>query len=308
MTIEKLLEFYNQLKNSEMNVSVLRKLRKCSTKEIELIMNNKYPQVIMDLVINYEFKLLKEKEQETIVNIINNAKNEKIAVGIYQITISSIILSSGLTTKIANIISESNENTASCVIDLALHPRFLINPNALEIMKIVGASEHEYQAKAIASVTQANELLLHKDALTIIKLISETKYESRCNLMAAIAKNRAVLSTDLVVKLSTLASKIDPEATELITVVASNKCLEKNYHSVNYITTMLECPENMETIYEYAQVEIRQIKLRETRAKTDENLFWNIYKKNPEEAIKLLKESDKTAVTAYTRVRKKQLD
>ena len=43
----------------------------------------------------------------------------------------------------------------------------------------------------------------------------------------------------------------------------------------------------------------------ESKIKRDNDLFWNVYKNNPTEAIELLKDTDEQVVTSLTKVKKK---
>ena len=310
MTKDKLLEFYNKIKALGISVSVVRQLRKCSDRELDVIINSRYPKVMINTIINYEFGLLKQKEQEENIDIINQAKTEEIAHGIYRVVASSITLSSGLVTEIANIINESTLESSRYITDLALTQRFIINPNSLSIMKIIGSSEKEYQARISSDIAKSIEVLLHRDVLEIIEITSKIEDENKSDLVNAIAKNRELLSSNMVIKIIKLVNKIelDKNQIELITKVASEKLLEVNKRSLGYIIKMLESPEEIINLYNQAQTELGLFKQRESRLKKDNIYFWNLYNENPEEVIMLIKDVEDFKITPYTRIRKRTKD
>lgn len=305
MTKDKLLKLYNKFKDEEIDISVIRKLRNCTNKDIDIILNSFYPEIMIDIIICYEFKLLNSKAQEEIIELVNNAKTEKIAYEISRIISSGIILSSGLTTQIARIINESTIVSAPYIADLSLTNSVLINPKSLEIMKIIGSSNKEYQAKIALDILKNIEVILNENVLEIIKIASEIEKESHSELYVSIAKNREVLAANLTVKLMILASKLDDEQIKILNIIASDKLLEKNKRSVYYILKMLEEKHKIPSIFEQVKKEISFFKLKESKIKKDNDLFWNIYKNNPNEAIELIKENDDQVVTTLTKVKNK---
>ena len=305
MTKDKLLKLYNKFKDEEIDISVIRKLRNCTNKDIDIILNSFYPEIMIDIIICYEFKLLNSKAQEEIIELVNNAKTEKIAYEISRIISSGIILSSGLTTQIARIINESTIVSAPYIADLSLTNSVLINPKSLEIMKIIGSSNKEYQAKIALDILKNIEVILNENVLEIIKIASEIEKESHSELYVSIAKNREVLAANLTVKLMILASKLDDEQIKILNIIASDKLLEKNKRSVYYILKMLEEKHKIPSIFEQVKKEISFLKQKESKIKKDNDLFWNIYKNNPNEAIELIKENDEQVVTTLTKVKNK---
>ena len=129
--------------------------------------------------------------------------------------------------------------------------------------------------------------------------------ESHSELYVSIAKNREVLAANLTVKLMILASKLDDEQIKILNIIASDKLLEKNKRSVYYILKMLEEKHKIPSIFEQVKKEISFLKLKESKIKKDNYLFWNIYKNNPNEAIELIKENDEQVVTTLTKVKNK---
>ena len=305
MTKDKLLELYNKFKDEEIDISIIRKLRNCSDKDIDIILDSFYPEIMMNIVTNYEFKLLNIKDQEEIIELVNNAQTEEIAYEISRIVSSGIVLSSGLTTKIVRIINESTIESASYVADISLTNSVLINPNSLEIMKIIGSLNKEYQAKISLDISKNIDVLLNKNALEIIKMASKIEKESHSELYISIAKNREILAANLTIKLMILASKLDDEQIKLLNIIASDKLLEKNKRSVYYILKMLDEKHKIPSIYEQAKKEIHLLKQKESKIKKDNDLFWNIYKNNPNEAITKLKENETHNITPYTRIKNK---
>ena len=308
MTKEKLLEFYNKIKELGMNVSVIRQLRKCSDRELDIVMNSRYPKVMINTIINYEFGLLSIREQEEIIDSINHAKTEEIANGIYRVASSRIILSSRLTTKITKIINESYTRNALYVIELALTNSVLINPNSLEIMKIIGLSEKKFQARISSDIAKSIEVLSREDALEIIEYASKTEDENKSKLINAIAKNREVLSSNMLIKIITLVNKmkLDKNQIELLTTIASDKLLEVNKRSLGYIIKMLSTPNEIINLYNQAQTEIVLLKQRESNLKKDNLYFWNLYRENPEEVIMSIKGIENFKITPYTRIRRRE--
>lgn len=306
MTKDKLLKLYNKFKEEEINVSSIRQLRNCTNKDIDYILNSFYPEVMFSIITNHTFKLLSIEAQEEISILVNDAKTEKVAFEIARIVSSGIILSSGLTTKIAKIINESTTKVVSYVADTALANSVLVNPNSLEILKIISSSKKPFQAKVSSEISKNLDVLLNKNLLGILYITSQIERESQSELFISLAKNKEVLASNLTIKLMLLASKLDDEQTKLLNIIASNKLLEQNKRSLHYIVRMLESPHKIPNIYEQATTEISLLKQRESKIKRDNDLFWNVYKNNPTEAIELIKETDEEIVTSLTKVKKKE--
>lgn len=306
MTKDKLLELYNKFKDEEINVSTIRQLRNCTNQDIDYILNSFYPEVMISIITNHTFKLLSLKEQEEISELINDAKTEKIAFEVSRAVCSGIILSSGLTTKIARIINESTTKVVSYVVDTALANSVLVNPNSLEILKIIGSSKKPIQAKTCLEISKNLDVLSNKNVVEIIRITSQIERESQSELFISLAKNKDILSSNLTIKLMLLASKLDDEQIKLLNIIASDKLLEKNKRSLHYIVRMLESPHKIPSIYEQAKTEISIFKQRESTIKRDNDLFWNVYKNNPTEAISLLKENikDNDEIRTYTKIRR----
>ena len=306
MTKDKLLELYNKFIDEEIEVFAIRTLRNCTDKDIDYILNSFYPEVMMSIVTNRTFKLLSLKEQEEICELINDSKTEKVAFEIARVVSSGIILSSGLTTEIAKIINESTTKIASYVADASLANSILINPNSLEILKIIGSSKKPIQAKTCLETSKNLDVLSNKNVVEIIRITSQIERESQSELFISLAKNKDVLSSNLTIKLMLLASKLDDEQIKLLNIIASDKLLEKNKRSLHYIVRMLETPQKIPNIYEQAKTEISLFKQRESTIKRDNDLFWNVYKNNPTEAISLLKENikDNDEIRTYTKIRR----
>ena len=309
MTKEKLLEFYNRIKQEEIAISTLRQFRNCNDSEIDLILNSKYPKVMMDIVLNYQFKLLSKNEREQIIKYINNAKCEQYAQGMYDIVSSGMVLSSGLTIKILDILDNSSIEALSSILSLALNNVFLLNPNSLEIMKIIGESTQEYSVVYATDIARNLESLIHPEIIEIIKIASKTEGEDQSKLVNSMAKNRDILAFDLSVELIKLASKArkDKKSIELMISVASNKLLDKYRCSTQYLVMMFESKtfEDILKIYNEVEQKIIDFKIKESRLKKDNELFWNVYKETPEKAIAILQNSKSVEITPYTRVRKR---
>ena len=163
----------------------------------------------------------------------------------------------------------------------------------------------EYQAKISLDISKNIDVLLNKNALEIIKMASKIEKESHSELYISIAKNREILAANLTIKLMILASKLDDEQIKLLNIIASDKLLEKNKRSVYYILKMLDEKHKIPSIYEQAKKEIHLLKQKESKIKKDNDLFWNIYKNNPNEAITKLKENETHNITPYTRIKNK---
>ena len=130
--------------------------------------------------------------------------------------------------------------------------------------------------------------------------------ESQSELFISLARNEEVLSSNLTIKLMLLASKLDEEQIKLLNIIASNKLLEQNKRSLHYIVRMLESPHKIPNIYEQSATEISLLKQKESKIKRDNDIFWNVYKNNPTEAIELIKETDEEIVTNLNKVKKKE--
>lgn len=311
MTKKKLLEFYNKVTQEKISIYKIRQIRNCSDSQVETIINSKYLQVMMDIVTNHEFNLLSKKDQAEVINIVNNAQNEQIATGIYHIVASGMILSSGLTIKILNILDNSTIQSAPYIINLAQNTFFLINPRSLEIMKIISQSKKEYQISYASDIIKNIDSLMNNELIEIIKLAIKTEGEEQCKLVNAMAKNRDVLAFDLAVELITLASKTkkDKESIELMISVASNKLLDKYRYSTQYLVMMLgaKTPEEILKIYNEAEQKIINLKIQESKLQKDNELFWNAYRYRPTNTIQSLDMFESYEdITPYTRIRKRK--
>jgi len=309
MTKNKLLELLENVKIQELTHQDIKKLRNYNDSSINIILKSKYKNIMIDIITNQEFKSLSESIQNQIINIINNSESEKIAVAIYYVVRSGMILSSGLTLEIVKIISNSNPSIAIYIANTALNPSVMVNPNFINILKIISNSHEEYQALCASDVAKDLNVIVSGKVQELTKIASETVEKEKCQLVNSIAKNKDVLLSDLSIELTTLAKKITlTESIELINLIASNKILEKNYRSKYYLIDMLFAKSNEEIakVYEQAQKEIISLKQQESLVKKDEGLFWNIYKKNPQEAILALTNIDaEKEITEYTKVRRK---
>ena len=306
MTKDKLLELYNKFKEEKLDTSAIRLLRNCTDKDIDYILNSFYPEAMMSIVTNHTFKLLTIEEQKELSKIVNDANTEKIALEISRVVGSGIILSSGLTTKIARIINESTTKVVSYVADASLASSILINPNSLEILKIIASSKKPIQAKTCLEISKNLDVLSNKNVVEIIRITSQIERESQSELFISLAKNKDVLSSNLTIKLMLLSSKLDDEQIKLLNTIASDKLLEKNKRSLHYIVRMLEAPHKIPSIHEQAKTEISLFKQKESTIKRDNDLFWNVYKNNPSEAVELLNETNEQVVTSLTKVKKKE--
>jgi hypothetical protein len=63
--------------------------------------------------------------------------------------------------------------------------------------------------------------------------------------------------------------------------------------------------EDILKIYNEVEQKIIDFKIKESRLKKDNELFWNVYKETPEKAIAILQNSKLVEITPYTRVRKR---
>lgn len=307
MTKNKLLELYNKFKEKELCVSLIRQLRNCTDKEIDIITNHKYPLIMIEVILNNEFKLLSIDKQDEIINMINNAKNEEIAKCIFYIVRSGIILSSGLTIDIIKIILESNTKAVSYVTETALSNSVLVNPHVLELLTIIGSSKKAYQASCAANIAKNLGILSSEYLIELTKIASQTEGVEQCSLVEIIVQNRNVQLSGMAVKLTKIASNLNNETIEIIKKIASNKILERNNLSLYYLLRMFASKtyEDICNIYNEASEEIILLKQQESKIKNDNGLFWNVYKNNPSEAIELLINNTYEQVTLNTRIKKK---
>ena len=310
MKKDKLLELYQKFKNEKRWIQQIRQLRNYKDGDIEIILNSKYPYVMSEIILNYEFKILNENQQNEIIKSINNAKNEEVAECIYLIVRSGTILSSGKTVEISNIICNSEEVSVIYAKEIALSNTVILNKDGLELIKIVGKSKKKEQALTSKLIAQDLNVLVSGNAIELTKLASLTEGEEQRRAVLHISTNRDVISSDVAIKLANLASKIKTDdIAQLVITIASDKILEKNKRSTYYLTRMLleNKYEDVLKIYNEAQKLISYIKIQESKAEKDNGTFWNMYKQNPEEAITLLKTkvSSTEEINPYTRIKKK---
>ena len=72
MTKNKLLETYESLKQKGMNIYIINALKEYTDEEIDNILNSKYIEIILNLILSEAFNLLTKKQRLNIINIINN--------------------------------------------------------------------------------------------------------------------------------------------------------------------------------------------------------------------------------------------
>ena len=307
MTKNKLLELLEKEQTQELTHKDIVKLRSYNDESIDIILNSKYKNIMIEIISNQEFKSLPQNTQNEIINILNNSESEEKALAIYYVVRSGLILSSGLTLEIIKIITNTNSSIASYIVNTAINPSVLINSNIIEILKIISKSKEEYQASSASDIAKDLNVIVSEKILELIKIASETIGEEKSRLVNNIAKNKDILISDLSIELTTLASKTNlSESINLINEIASNKILEKNRLSKYYLIDMLfaKSNEEVEEIYKQAQIKITTLKKQESTIKKDTSLFWNVYKKNPQEAIlSLIDINSEQEITEYTRIR-----
>ena len=309
MTKDRLLELYKKFGKTE-DIKNIRTLRNYKDEDIDIILNSKYPSIMMNIILNYEYKLLKDDKRKEIIDIVNNAKSKSIAEYIYYLVRSKTVISSGLTVDLAKIICNSEENSAKYAIDTALNANVLLNKDAIELVKIVASSKTESQASCSSNIAQNIEVLMSEEAIELTKLTSLTEDIEKRKTIYHISVNKDVTSSGLALKLATLASKIDStDILKLTITIACNKILEKHNRSAYYIAKILsvETYEEALNVFNEAQKLTNYIKEQEANMKNDNSFFWTLFKNNSEKAIALLKLriGSNEVINQYTRVRKK---
>ena len=309
MTKEKLLQLYIKYKDEQKNVKDIKVLRKYNDEDINIILNSKYPFVMQEIIINHEFKILKENEKKEIIDIINNAKDEIIAQNISRIIKSKAILSSGLLITLAKKISNCETESVSYATDVALNLEVLLNKNGLKLIEIVGSSKTKGQAISSSLIAKDTYVLMNEESVELTKLASITDGEEQRRIIHHISTNREVLTSGMALKLAKLGGNIKCEnKAQLLITIASDKILEQNKKTTYYLTKMLLAETYEETlkIYNEAQELIINIKIGESKIKKEKSTFWNFYKHNPEKAIELLQAhyEDDEEITVYTRIKK----
>lgn len=309
MTKEKLLQLYRIYKDEQKNINDIKLLRKYNDEDINIILNSKYPFVMQEIILNYEFKLLKETERKEIIDIVNNAKDEIIAQNISRIIKSKAILSSGLLITLVKIVSNCETESVSYATDIALNLEVLLNKNGLKLIEIVGTSKTKGQAISSSLIARDTYVLMNQESVELTKLASLTDGEEQRRIIHHISINRDVLTSGMSLKLARLGSNVNcANKTQLLITIASDKILEQNKKTTYYLTKMLLAETYEETlkIYNEAQEIIKNIKIGESKLKKDSTLFWDFYKHNPEKAIELLKENYEgdEEITVYTKIKK----
>ena len=309
MTKEKLLQLYRIYKDEQKNINDIKLLRKYNDEDINIILNSKYPFVMQEIILNYEFKMLKENEKKEIIDIVNNAKDEIIAQNISRIIKSKAILSSGLLITLAKKISNCETESVSYATDIALNLEVLLNKNGFKLIEIVGSSKTKDQAISASLIAKESYVLMNQESVELTKLASITDGEEQRRIIHHISINRDVLTSGMALKLARLGSNIAcTNKAQLLITIAADKLLEQNKKTTYYLTKMLLAQTYEETleIYNEAQELIKNIKIEESKIKKDKSTFWDFYKHNPEKAIELLQvnyESDEE-ITVYTRIKK----
>lgn len=310
MKKDKLLELYKKFRKEDIWIQQIRKLRNCKDEQIDIILNSKYPYIMSEIIIDAQFNLLKENQKQEIIEMVNNAKSQEVAECIYHIVRSGLILSSGKTIELSKIIYNSEEVSAQYAKDVALSSSVLVNKDGIDLIKKIASLKTKEQAITSKLIAQNLDTLTSGYILELIKIISITNGIEQLRTIHHISTNKNILSSEVVIKLAQLASQIKSDEIAQLTInIASNKILEKNKRTTYYITRMLleNNYEEVLKIYNEAQNLISYTINQESKAKRDNGLFWNMYKRNPEEAISLLQNKiiENDEINIHTRIKKK---
>lgn len=307
---DKLLELYQKFKKEDIWIQQIRKLRNCKDEEIDIVLNSKYSYIMSEIIIDAQFNLLKENQKQEIIEMVNNAKSQEVAECIYHIVRSGLILSSGKTIELSKIIYNSEEVSAQYAKNVALSSSVLVNKDGIDLIKKIASLKTKEQAITSKLIAQNLDTLTSGYILELIKIISTTNDIEQLRTIHHISTNKNILSSEVVIKLAQLASQIKSDEIAQLTInIASNKILEKNKRTTYYITRMLleNNYEEVLKIYNEAQNLISYTINQESKAKRDNGLFWNMYKRNLEEAISLLQNKiiENDEINIHTRIKKK---
>ena len=256
-----------------MNIYIINALKEYTDEEIDNILNSKYIEIILNLILSEAFNLLTKKQRLNIINIINNTKTFEIASSIYYLLWDESAVTSGKIVELSKIISESigQEQSYFAYIS-ATYSGVLMNENCLEIVKTISKTQKGKIAEILSILAGDTNLSLNENYLELIKLVATSDSEKKADLSTSLAKNKHLLNANRVLYYvnKILLSKTDIEA---------------------------------RTIYSEARKEIAKLK----EQSESENNFWKFFNNNPEQAIFLLNTdvSDNEELTPYTKVRRK---
>jgi len=270
MTKDKLLELYERLKQNQLDVTMINKLKDYTDEEIDIILNSPHIDLILYTIGHNNFKLLHKEQRKQLLEIVSKTKTRQSAkFAYYLITIKDVVIS-GKIIELSKIISESSGYEQADIAYSAVQSLTLLtNKNCLEIIKLLCQIKSEKIASIVSIIVTDEGVLSNKNCLQLIKLVSECDEEYKADLSACIAKNKILLET--------------------------NK-------AISYIRRIRQSKDQREarTIFSEAKREIETIKLQE------KDSFWNVYNYFPEKALASLRNIDgNEEITPYTRKRKR---
>ena len=198
MTKEKLLQLYEKFKLERLNTSFINNLKDFSDFEISLILNSKYTDITIELIINNYFKILHKELQEKLINTVNNAKNRTIAKYTATLIENPDVLASGLVEELAKIMCKIQETyQASYVLNVATDKQILKSAVlALNLSEIVSKTIGEQKCFNVAQVATNQNVLINGPSITLTQIVSEASSDCKADLAASIAKNKILLEAE----------------------------------------------------------------------------------------------------------------
>jgi hypothetical protein len=193
MTKQSLLELYELLKSKNINPILISYLKNNSNEDINLIKESKYPDIVIRLLINNNFKIVHKELKYKLINIINNSQNKMIA-----------------------------DYTSILIEDINV----LMSGLVLELATIISNTEEEYQAiNTLEVATNATILSTEQLNLKLIKMISKitNPYKSDCatKLLLTVSKNITVLN-NLTEIIEHIINLIDSKTNEEVRIIYNN--------------------------------------------------------------------------------------
>ena len=225
------------------------------------------------------------------VALVTTEKNPGKVEPIIRILFDDDAIESGISYELAKIVKQSKElSQANYAADIAIDIGVLSELTKEDIIKLidmVSQTETEYQALYSAYIACNYDAVKSGHVLELVDIVSKTKGEYQAKYASQLATNVTLLQTSKILRLVKLASIIE--------------CEQKICLSTNQIEYLIkDSKETTNSNENYSEL----YKLFDVRED-----FWKLFEENPEEAIKLLKETitnPKEDINSNTKVRIKK--
>lgn len=177
MTKHKLLDLCAKLRNKEITVEEISKLKELTDSEIDIALNSKNKIAIIELMTNRNFRTLSPEIKQQLINIVNDCNDAygKV-VHIINVATNEIAIASNQIIELVKVISEAKGIVQSYKASLvACNFNAIASGQVVELVRILSQCEHEDQLE-VAYHAAINPYIIRSGQVTrIVRLISKAK-------------------------------------------------------------------------------------------------------------------------------------